>query len=143
MDVNLDYNKIKLMYLINFFKVIILDYDNHYLELMKNALKYGMTKQEFWFDDLREYYVYEEAYIEKLHETSHIQGLYSYIALQTVAGNVFQKKGEKPLEYPITNIYAQEKEKTLVGHKKTLTSSVKVTKENLQEVYMNKLAKCY
>ena len=133
----MDRELILIKYLLNFFKVIVFDYDEYYLTLLKNALKYGMTRDEFYNNNLKEYYCYEEAYIEKIHEQSHIQGLYSYIALQTIASNLLSKKGEKPLEYPKKDLYLQEKESNINNKTK------KITKDNLHKKYMNSLLKCY
>lgn len=133
----MDKELILLKYLLNFFRVIVFDYDEYYLTLFKNALKYGMTRDEFYNNDLQEYYCYQEAYIEKIHEQSHIQGLYSYIAMQTIVTNVLAKKGDKPSEYPKIDFYNEEKEK--IKNNKTH----KITKDNLHNKYMNSLLKCY
>ena len=61
--------------IINFITILNFDYDSYYMTLLKNALKYGMKKEEFWKDNIQDYFVYEEAYVEKIHEQSHIQGL--------------------------------------------------------------------
>ena len=77
------------------FKIMNFDYDKYYFDIYKNAIKYGMTREDFWLNcEWKEYFAYEEAYYEKLHETSHIQGMYNYIALTTVVGNIFKNKGE-------------------------------------------------
>lgn len=143
MDGKLDYNQLLLKYLINFFRVIILDYDKEYNNMFKNALKYGMKKEDFWYGDNKEYYIYEDAYIERLHETSHIQGLYTYTALQVLVNNLFidTKKGEKEEHYPDNNFYIDYKEKRLKSAKNNIKN--KVTKDNLQSVYMNSLNNCY
>ncbi len=118
------------------------DYDKYYDELLKNALKYGMTRNDFWNgSNYKDYFLYEEAYYEKMHEQTHIQGYYNYIALNAVVSNMFmdKNKGNKPLVYPEKNIYTSAKEKRVVG---TITST-KTTKENKQKVFMKRLANCY
>ena len=117
------------------------DYDKYYEDLFKNALKYGMSKNDFWNEDFRIYFLYEEAYYEKMHEQSHTQGYYNYLAFNIVLSNAFldKNKGNKPLVYPEKNIYTIAKEKIIVGAK----TSVKITKENKQKVFMNRLANCY
>lgn len=64
-----------------------------------------MSFQEFWHSEIEVYYAYELAYIEKLHETNHLQGYYNYLALQTIFSNMFKKSGEKEEEYPKENLY--------------------------------------
>ena len=118
------------------------DYDKYYDELLKNALKYGMSRNDFWYgSNYKDYFLYEEAYYEKMHEQTHIQGYYNYIALNVVLSNMFmdKNKGNKPLVYPEKNIYASAKEKRVVGD----ITSVKTTKENKQKVFMKRLANCY
>lgn len=75
--------------------------------MLKNAIKYGMTPKEFWHSDINDYYAYEIAYVEKLHETTHLQGYYNYIALQTIFSNMFRKDGEKVEHYPKQNLYIE------------------------------------
>ena len=126
--------------------IITFDYDKHYNELLKNALKYGMNSREFWYDnDYKDYFLYEEAYFEKLHEQTHIQGYYNYIAFNTVLSNAFmdKNKGQKPVEYPKENIYITSMEKSDIKQNNNVKSNVKLTKENLQKVYMSRLANCY
>lgn len=101
-----------------------------------------MSRNDFWNgSNYKDYFLYEEAYYEKMHEQTHIQGYYNYIALNVVLSNMFmdKNKGNKPLVYPEKNIYTSAKEKRVVG---TITS-VKTTKENKQKVFMKRLANCY
>ena len=119
--------------------ISVFDYDTYYNNLFKNAIKYGMSRNEFWYIcEWKEYFIYEEAYIEKIHEQSHIQGFYSFIALNTALGNAFKKKEDKALEYPSENMLSKQKQNIENKVKKE-----KITKENLQNVYMNRLANCY
>lgn len=123
-----------------------MDYDKYYNEIFKNALKYGMSKEDFWNGaDWKDYFIYEEAYLERLHEQTHIQGYYNFIAFSTVMSNAFmdKNKGNKPLEYPVNNIYHESKEKLAKGVKTTNKGNLKLNKDNLQQVYMNRLANIY
>lgn len=121
------------------------DYEDYYKQLLKNALKYGMSSNEFWYGETyTDYFLYEEAYYERLHEEKHIQGYYNFIAFNVILSNAFidKKKGNKPLSYPDMNIY-QESKKKLKIDKNNGFKKEKITKENLQSVYMNRLANCY
>ena len=119
--------------------VSVFDYDDYYNKLFKNAIKYGMSRNEFWYIcEWKEYFIYEEAYIEKMHEQAHIQGFYSFIALNTSLSNAFKKKEDKAVEYPSENMLTQQKKVI-----ETKVIKEKITKENLQSVYMNRLANCY
>ena len=64
------------------------------------ALQYGMCTDEFWHGDKRLFEAYQKAYYRRLYENAWINGLYVNIAVQNTAGNMFAKKGSKPLEYP-------------------------------------------
>lgn len=64
------------------------------------ALQYGMCTDEFWHGDKRLFEVYQKAYYRRLYESAWLSGLYVNIAVQNTAGNMFAKKGAKPLEYP-------------------------------------------
>lgn len=140
----MDAKLIKAYYVYSIIFITTFDYDKYYQDLYRNALKYGMTSKEFWYElDYKDYFIYEEAYYDKLHETAHIQGLYNYIALQIIAGNILAKKGAKPLEYPSMSIYTTEREKRLENSTNGLKKEVKITKENLQQTFMNRLANCY
>lgn len=108
--------------------------------MLKNALKYGMTVNEFWNSNWWNYVAYEEAYIERTHEQNHIQGLYNYIALNVIVSNIFKKKGEKAVEYPQTNFYIQDKEKA--ENKKPRAFS-NITKDNLESKYREQLKYYY
>lgn len=124
--------------------VITYDYDKYYDELLKNALKYGMSISDFYNQDLRYYYFYEEVYYDKLHEKAHIQGLYNYRALMSVVSTIIpQKNGNKPLEYPQESIYTEAIKKRNSVAKNSLKTKMTLTKENKQEYYMNSLANCY
>ncbi len=64
------------------------------------ALQYGMRTDEFWHGDKRLLNAYQKAHYRRTYETAWINGLYVNIAIQNTAGNMFAKKGAKPLEYP-------------------------------------------
>lgn len=59
-----------------------------------------MSWEEFWHKDKRLFEVCQKSYYQNLYETAWLNGLYFNIALQNTAGNMFAKKGAKPLEYP-------------------------------------------
>lgn len=131
------------LYVYSVFVITIFDYEKYYNDLLKNALKYGMSRNDFWYgESWEDYFLYEEAYYEKLHEQTHIQGYYNFVAFNTVLHNAFldKKKGDKPQNYPTSSIYQESKEKALEGSKTSKKQNVRVTKENLQNVYMNRLA---
>lgn len=133
-------------YIYNLFFIIVFNYDRYYDDLLKNALKYGMSRNDFWYgEDYKEYFLYEEAYYERLHEQTHIQGYYNYIAFNTVLSNAFMdtKKGQKPINYPQMNIYMETKEKRVKNENNKVKNNVKLTKENLQQKFMSRLANCY
>ena len=139
-------NYIKIQYVYALINLIVFDYDKLYSELLKNAIKYGMSIKDFWFsDDYKVYFLYEEAYFEKLHEEKHIQGLYNFIAFNTVLGNAFmdKKKGQKPIEYPKDNLYitSLEKEKEIKNTSNKITKN-KITKANLQRALTQRLCEC-
>ena len=80
MDRRLDINNQLCAYIISVLYILNLDYEEYYNDLFKNALKYGLSRKEFWYEILwQEYFLYEEAYYEKLHETTHMQGYYNLI----------------------------------------------------------------
>lgn len=64
------------------------------------ARQYGMSWDEFWHKDKRLFEVCQKAYYRNLYETAWINGIYVNVAVQNMAGNMFAKKGAKPLEYP-------------------------------------------
>jgi hypothetical protein len=41
----------------------------------KNSIRYGMTYNQFWFDDPQLYYVYEEAYHDELKDKLKMQDI--------------------------------------------------------------------
>lgn len=71
-----------------------------------------MTIEQFWHDDPKLIYVYQKAYLNKLHQEAHTQGYYYFIGLTTALGNAFRKKGQKAEEYPKKPLYTSEKKRT-------------------------------
>nr|DAR54940.1 MAG TPA: hypothetical protein [Caudoviricetes sp.] len=125
------------MQTINYLTIVNQDYDSFYLNLLKNALKYGMTKKEFWESSFQEYCAYEKQYVEKIHEQSHIQGLYNYIALSTILSNMFKEKGQKADEYPIKNLLEDSKVKQKINIKEIVKND-----DTFDKLYFNMLSKC-
>lgn len=75
----------------------------------KESIKYGMTYNQFWFDDPQLYYTYEEVYLDRLKEKDVLNWqLGQYI---TSAISVYLGKNCKYPEKPM--FYAREKEKPL------------------------------
>ena len=73
----------------------------------KNSIRYGMTYNQFWFDDPQLYYTYEEAYLDGLREKDVLNWqLGQYI--QFSIGSCFEKNCKYP-DKPM--FYAREEEK--------------------------------
>ena len=123
---------------IDFIIVVSQDYDTYYLTLLKNALKYGMTKDEFWKSDINTYYAYEKAYEETIHENAHIQGYYNFIALSTIFENLFANKGDKPKQYPKENELAMMKKENVNTNK----INKNITTEDVEKLYLYRLSQC-
>lgn len=133
---------LKAKYVYNIIYISIFDYDQYYNELYKNAIKYGITKKEFWEElEWQDYFIYEEAYLEKLHEQTHLQGYYNYLAFSTIYANMFNKDKSKIESYPTSNLYLQFKDNKDKNNE--IKSNVKITKDNLEQVFQNRLANCY
>lgn len=64
-----------------------------------------MTSNEFWNNDIQEFYCYQIAFINKSFNTSYQQGFYNHIAFSTVIANVFRDKNTPIQNYPKENIY--------------------------------------
>lgn len=136
---------LKAYYIYNIIILLNFNFDKYYNELFKNALKYGMTKNQFWYEDYADYYIYEEAYQERLHEQTHIQGYYNCIAFNIVLSNAFAdtKKDAKLINYPEIDIYSQYKQKLNDSENNKTHDNVKITKENLNENFQQRLLECY
>lgn len=73
----------------------------------KNSIRYGMTYNQFWFDDPQLYYTYEEAYLDRLKEKDVLNWqLGQYI--QFAVGSCLESKCKYP-QKPM--FYAHEEEK--------------------------------
>lgn len=73
----------------------------------KNSIRYGMTYNQFWFDDPQLYYTYEEAYLDRLKEKDVLNWqLGQYI--QFAVGSCLASKCKYP-QKPM--FYAHEEEK--------------------------------
>ncbi len=144
-ELKIDYKTFKAYYVYNIVFVMTYDYDKYYKELFKNALKYGMSKNEFWNgQDYDDYFVYEEAYYEKMHETQHIGGLYNFIAISSALGG--KTSDGKPLRYPDNNYLYQQKNKAKNAQSNSSLDKGRfkeVKKEKMQELYMSELAHYY
>lgn len=128
-------------YIENLNKFLVQDIDEFYYQLIENAIEYGMTIKQFWEEDIEIFYCYQYAYLRKLHNTCHTQGLYNYMALGVALGNVLKKKGTKDLDYPKENLLEVNLKEIENQNKKVYTK--KVNKENLEEQYRLRLASCY
>ena len=76
-------------------------------------LTYGMTYEQYWDDDPNLAKAYREAHFLRLkrkNEELWLQGIYMTHALQSTVGNMFIKKGAKPIEYPKEPLAITEKE---------------------------------
>ena len=87
-------------------------------------MSYGMSYEEFWYDDCFKVYFYREMYKIKLkNEDRNMwkQGMYIYEALCDVSPvlHAFSKKGTKPLPYRDKPMYEEiENQKLLSEHEK-------------------------
>lgn len=74
---------------------------------MPKAIQYGMTPEQFYNNNIDLFYAYEKAYITKIHNESHIQGMYIHTALEiALANSLGRSKGQKAYEYPKTAVYS-------------------------------------
>jgi hypothetical protein len=90
----------------------------------KNSIRYGMTYNQFWFDDPQLYYTYEEVYLDRLKEKDVLNWqLGQYI---TSAIGVWLGKNSKFPDKPM--FYAREKEKELSMMDKFLVMMNQVNK---------------
>lgn len=77
-------------------------------------LGYGMSYSEFWDEEPELAIAYRENYINSLkrrNEEMWLQGWYIVKALECTVGNMFSKKGSKPLEYPKKPLPITEKDR--------------------------------
>lgn len=133
-------------YLININEIINEDIDETYLLLLERAIEYGMSAKEFWKNDIEEYYCYENAYQRRLHSNAHVQGLYNYIALSTIASNLLRKSNSEQKHYPEKNLledYEQKQRDIITQNKKGNKYVKNVVKEHLEDQYRIRLQQCY
>lgn len=77
----------------------------------KDAIRYGMTYNQFWFDDPQLYYTYEEIYLDRLKEKDVLNWqLGQYI--QCAIGSYLAKNCKYP-EKPMFYARKEEKPKTV------------------------------
>lgn len=81
-----------------------------------------MTVDQFWNDDEDLLYIYQKAYLTKIHEEAYLNGAYFDIALTTNLYNFFGRKNnsDKPKTYPPKPIYnpflaEEKKQKNING----------------------------
>ena len=67
---------------------------------MPEAIKCGMTPEEFWYGDMRLLAVYQRQYYSNASYMAWLTGYYNYVAFGTTMSNAFAKKGAKKAEYP-------------------------------------------
>lgn len=76
-------------------------------------LSYGMSASEFWDDDPELAAAYRKSYEISLNCKNlemWMQGIYTMKALESTVGNMFKKKGDKPIEYPKEPLPITEKD---------------------------------
>ena len=76
-------------------------------EWIPNVLAMGISYNDFWDMNPRIVKVYIEGYKNKINRDleydnyiSYLSGIYVRDALASTVGNMFSKKGSKPIEYP-------------------------------------------
>lgn len=74
-----------------------------------------MSTHEFWDEEPSLFFVYLDAYKERLNENAWLFGLYTNIAVSTALGNAFRKKNDKPLEYPLEKLDLEGKKRIEKG----------------------------
>lgn len=75
------------------------------VEELPLAIQYGMPIKEFWDEDESLFYAYQKAYINNLHQTSHINALYFKIGIELGIANLFKGKNDKYIEFPSEDFY--------------------------------------
>lgn len=125
-----------------------IDIDNYYYDLLEQAIEYGMTPEQFWEDDIEVFYCYQNAYLKKIHRISHLQGLYTNMAINISLANVLKKKSSNNIEYPKEDMFTQSINKVINeindnNNNDNNKIKSKVTKDNLEEQYRLRLSKCY
>lgn len=88
-----------------FLDILRVDVDKNYYDMLCIAIEYGMTPKQFWEEDIQLLYVYQKAYVNRLHRETHLQGLYNELAFSVVIGKAFSKKENKKINYPKEDVY--------------------------------------
>lgn len=121
------------------------DIDTYYYDLLEQAIEYGMTPKQFWEEEVEMFFCYRNAYLQKLHNQCHIQGLYNFMAYSISIANMFKKNKNDKIEYPKDNLLKTSLEEHInkINEKKVILKSNQVTKKNLEEQYRLRLMNCY
>ena len=92
----------------------------------KNAIRYGMTYSQFWFDDPKLYYIYQESFDEDLK----LKDIYNWQLgqyIMSAIGACFADKGK--VKYPEKPMFfAREKEEPLNMKEKFLAMVEQINK---------------
>lgn len=100
------------------------------MEVLPIALQYGMTPEQFWYDDPKLIKAYEKAYQSKIYTESWLYGVYVHKALEDFGDKHLRLKGTpiKEKRYPDKpiNVFAKPKEK--------------VTKDNIEGKFRELMA---
>lgn len=121
------------------------DIDTYYYDLLEQAIEYGMTPKQFWEEEVEMFFCYRNAYLQRLHNQCHIQGLYNFMAYSISIANMFKKNKSDKIEYPKDNLLKTSLEEHInkINEKKVILKSNQVTKKNLEEQYRLRLMNCY
>lgn len=121
------------------------DIDSYYYDLLEQAIEYGMTPKQFWEEEVEMFFCYRNAYLQRLHNQCHIQGLYNFMAYSISIANMFKKNKSDKIEYPKDNLLKTSLEEHInkINEKKVILKSNQVTKKNLEEQYRLRLMNCY
>lgn len=121
------------------------DIDSYYYDLLEQAIEYGMTPKQFWEEEVEMFFCYRNAYLQRLHNQCHIQGLYNFMAYSISIANMFKKNKNDKIDYPKDNLLKTSLEEHInkINEKKVILKSNQVTKKNLEEQYRLRLMNCY
>lgn len=121
------------------------DIDSYYYDLLEQAIEYGMTPKQFWEEEVEMFFCYRNAYLQRLHNQCHIQGLYNFMAYSISIANMFKKNKSDKIDYPKDNLLKTSLEEHInkINEKKVILKSNQVTKKNLEEQYRLRLMNCY
>lgn len=104
-------------------------------------MAFGMTYDEYWYDDVLKARTYANADKEKqerINEQAWLFGFYVYKALGATVGNIFAAKNAKPIEYPSEPI-GYENRKTEAQKQKEQEAEQKAEQARLV-AHLNKIA---